>query len=539
MIRAILWAQWKSIRILRSSGRGALFSAITSAIWYGLWTIAAIGLASFTADPNLRHEVEALFPAVLIFVMIYWQLAPILVASLGASLDLKKLLAYPIPTARLFWIEVMLRVTTGIEMLLILTGGAIGLILNPQFGGWAKAPRIIAPLLVFVVFNLLLASGIRGLIERLLSRRHLREIFVAVVVMLSALPQLLVVTGVPKGVMQRLMSQDSSVLSPWIAGTRIPLYGSSVAPWAVLLAWTAAAYWFGRWQFESNLRFDSQAAQATKYAAMAFSEDSWRTRAFRLPSALLPDPVGAIVEKELRTLARTPRFRLVFILGFTFGLVVWLPLIFGRRSGGSSVAGDNFLTLVCLYALVLLGQVTYWNAFGFDRSAAQAYFVLPAPISRALIGKNLAAGVFVFLEMLAVTAACLVMRMRPTPLKILEAFLVTPVVALYLMAAGNLSSVHMPRALNPERAMHGGAAGRSQAFMLLAYPLALLPMLLAYGARYAFDSELAFYVLLAFAAGLGVVVYWIALGSAVTAAESRKEQIVTELSRADGPVATE
>jgi len=197
LIRAILWAQWKSIRILRSSGRGALFSAITSAIWYGLWTIAAIGLASFTADPNLRHEVEALFPAVLIFVMIYWQLAPILVASLGASLDLKKLLAYPIPTARLFWIEVMLRVTTGIEMLLILTGGAIGLILNPQFGGWAKAPRIIAPLLVFVVFNLLLASGIRGLIERLLSRRHLREIFVAVVVMLSALPQLLVVTGVP------------------------------------------------------------------------------------------------------------------------------------------------------------------------------------------------------------------------------------------------------------------------------------------------------------------------------------------------------
>ena len=61
------------------------FSAITSALWYGLWTIAAIGLASFTADPNLRQEVEALFPAVLIFVIIYWQLAPILVASLGAS----------------------------------------------------------------------------------------------------------------------------------------------------------------------------------------------------------------------------------------------------------------------------------------------------------------------------------------------------------------------------------------------------------------------------------------------------------------------
>ena len=84
--------------------------------------------------------------------------AGILVASLGASLDLKKLLAYPIPTTSLFWIEVMLRVTTGIEMLLILTAGAIGLILNPTFGRWAKAPRIVAPLLVFVVFNLLLAA---------------------------------------------------------------------------------------------------------------------------------------------------------------------------------------------------------------------------------------------------------------------------------------------------------------------------------------------------------------------------------------------
>jgi len=129
--------------------------------------------------------------------------------------------------------------------------------------------------------------------------------------------------------------------------------------------------------------------------------------------------------------------------------------------------------------------------------------------------------------------------MNPGPLKVLEAFLVTPVVALYLMAAGNLSSVHMPKPLSPERAMQGGSAGRSQAFLLLAYPLALLPMALAYGARYAFDSEVAFYVLLAFAAGLGVVVYWIALESAVNTAEQRKEQIVTELSRADGPVATE
>jgi ABC-2 type transport system permease protein len=75
--------------------------------------------------------------------------------------------------------------------------------------------------------------------------------------------------------------------------------------------------------------------------------------------------------------------------------------------------------------------------------------------------------------------------------------------------------------------------------MLFVYPLALLPVFLAYGARYAFDSEVAFYILLAFAAGLGAIVYWFALESAVSAAERRKEQIITELTRNEGPVSTE
>jgi ABC-2 type transport system permease protein len=376
------------------------------------------------------------------------------------------------------------------------------------------------------------------LIERVLAQKRVREVFVLVAVLIGATPQLLIVTGVPRTTLHRLLAENSSVLWPWVAAARLSLTGSAAAPWAVLFAWTAAAYFFGRWQFESNLRFDAQAAQATNVSAAGMAENSWRAKLFRLPSLFIPDPIGAIVEKELRTLSRTPRFRLVFIMGFTFGLVVWLPMIIGRGVTHSTMA-ENFLTLVCLYSLALLGQVTYWNAFGFDRSAVQAYFAWPVPISRALVGKNLAAAIFVFLEVLMVTAACLLLRMQPSPHKILEAYLVTPVVAMYLMAGGNLSSVHMPRALNAERVAQGGSAGRSQAIMLLVYPMALLPVLLAYGARYAFDSEMAFYVLLAFAAGLGAVVYWLALESAGIAAERRKEQIITELSRGDGPVAAE
>src|SRR5262249_60349420 len=101
---------------------------------------------------------------------------------------------------------------------------------------------------------------------------------------------------------------------------------------------------------------------------------------YRLPSLLFPDPLGAIVEKELRSLARTPRYRMVFVMGFSFGLMIWLPMILGRRGERHVNISHNFLTIVCVYALTLLGQVSYWNCFGFDRSAAQIYFVAPQPV---------------------------------------------------------------------------------------------------------------------------------------------------------------
>ena len=117
-----------------------------------------------------------------------------------------------------------------------------------------------------------------------------------------------------------------------------------------------------------------------------------------------------------------------------------------------------------------------------------------------------------------------------------KTLLVVAVSALYMLALGNISSVQYPRALNPDRVSQGGASSRFQALIMILYPLSLLPVLLAYLARYGFDSELAFYLVLGFAAVIGGVVYWIAMESAVTAAQVRREQIIHELSSGDGPV---
>ncbi len=84
-----------------------------------------------------------------------------------------------------------------------------------------------------------------------------------------------------------------------------------------------------------------------------------------------------------------------------------------------------------------------------------------------------------------------------------------------------------------------GAASRFQALLLIVYPLALLPLVLAYLARSVFESELVFWGLVGFAAVVGAVVYWISMESAVGAAHNRREALLAELSGGEGPVAAQ
>jgi len=545
MIRAILRAQWRSMHIFRlSSGRrGAVFSVIIAVLWYGFWTALAAVAEQLTAAPQLRAQIKSWLPAGLLGVCAYWQLAPLASATMGASLDLRKLLVYPVPRRSLFLVEILLRITTCAESLLLLAGAAIGLLRNPAFGGWRAFARVPLAVILFAAFNLMLAAGLRNLIERLLSRKGIREAIALLLMLVGVLPRLLMVTSFGGALWARRLESvfptAANPFWPWGAAAHCMLGLSAGVPpmaaVAVLAVWAAAAYLFGRWQFMRGLRFDFQEAQATVASAKArpFAE-----RLYRLPALFLPDPLCAIVEKELRSLVRTPRFRLVFVMGFSFGLVVWLPMMLRGRVTHSAVSG-NFLTVVSVYALFLLAQVTYSNAFGFDGSAAQLYFLAPLAISRALAAKNIAAAIFIFLEVAAIASACSLLRLGISPGQIAETFVVTAIAALYLLGVGNLSSVNYPRPMNAQRVSGGGGGGRAQGVLFLLYPFALLPVFLAYLARYALDNQVVFWGALVCAAALGVAIYWMAMESAVAAARNRRESILAELSRGEGPMVTE
>ena len=527
---AIVWAQWRSMRnhFPRSSKGGAIFTGILTVLWYAVFVFLAAVAEYLLSDPDELDFIHQALPTALLLCFLYWQVIPVLMASMGSSLEIRKLLAYPIPKSELFGLEVLLRVSTGAEMLLVIAGASVGLLRNPKIPWWAPAS-----LGVFVIFNLLCSAGVRDLLVRLLAHRRIREIVALFFVLVAALPQLMLFRG-SRARLHRLFETEASPFLPWTAAARLAEGVFTLESVGVLLLWTALAYLFGRWQFERSLEFDAAEAGAKGTSpGRGASRLEWL---YRLPGTVLPDPLGALVEKELRFLSRAPRFRLVFLMGFSFGLLIWAPMAFGGENARHSVITDNYLAVVSVYALLLLSDALFWNAFGFDRGAVQFYFLSPVKMATVLAGKNIAAVSFVLMEIIAIAIVCALLRLPLTLLQAVEAFAVTGVVTLFILAIGNLSSFYSPRAVNPAKSFRTSASGRMQATLIIAFPLALIPIALAYLARYAFNTEWAFFGVLIGGAALGALVYSYSMQSAVEAAEARKEQIIRILSQDAGPI---
>jgi ABC-2 type transport system permease protein len=430
---------------------------------------------------------------------------------------------YPIPHRELFRIEVALRVTSAIEMLLVTTGAAIGLLFNATVPAWGALA-----FLPFILFNLFLASAIRDLLQRLMGRKHVREMVIVGIVLISALPQVILATGAgPR--LREALSGGLEFPWPWVATAGMALAAdarSSLTAAAALLAWCGAAWLLARRQFERTLNFSASEARSRERAASSGGVAEWL---YRVPRFLLRDPFAAMVEKDLRTLSRSPRFRLVFIMGFTFGLLIWLPLGFGRERGGWMT--EHYLTVATGYAVMLLAEVIVWNSFGFDRRAAQLYFVVPVRLTQVLVAKNLSAAFFIAFDAVLITAMCALLRLPITAALLGEAASVVLVLTILLISIGNLLSTKNPRPVDPDHSWGRGAAGRVQAVLLLLYPILVAPLALAFLARHAFETEWAFYGVMLFNLAVAGIVYWIALESAVETAYERRDEIIAALSR--------
>ncbi len=529
MIAAILKAQFLSMRLRSGVRRGAtVFSALTALLFYALWlALAWTAMLFFSLRGEQPHFLPVL-SAGLMFVMLYWQLSPVLSASFGASLDLRKLLAYPIPHDRLFVAELVLRLSTCAEMLLLVAGVMAGLLRNPAFGRFASV-RILFGGGLFIAMNVLLSAGARNWLERLFLRSRMREALMFLLVFATLIPQFLLLT---RPVRQHpTLAAPAQAFWPWGTFARLMLGDANLLLFPAALVFVAAAALFSRWQFERSLRSDGTGGVRVASGVNRF--DSFADAVFRFPSRLLPDPLGALVEKEIRTLVRIPRFRLVYVMSCCFGLALYLPSLLRTRARDSFLF-ENMLPLMSLYGLLMLGQISYWNCFGFDRGSAQGYFSWPVRFRDVLLAKNLAVLAFVLPQIFLISGVSLAARLPVSVGKVLETVIVMPIACGYWFSLGNIASVRIPRRIDPEKMNQ--MSNRMQALTILAAPFLLLPLALAYWARWFFGSQLVFAGLLVIAAIVSAIFYGVGLDSAVETAQASRESLLQELAISDGPV---
>lgn len=533
-LRAIVGAQLRCLRHSMAAGRGAaaVFSALTLAVWYLLWIALGAACLWFAARPGSETILAPHLAKVFFGVFVYWQLGPVVLGVSGAALDLRKLLAFPVPRGQLFSLEILLRLTTGLEVLLAAAGLVAGLTLNPAAGA-RSAPL---GLVLYLLFNLFLGAGLKYQIEGLLQRRRLREVLVFLLVMLGALPQLLAHHSLPaplRGVGSFLWLP----WWPWSAASNLALGRAGGLTVPVAAGWTWLALVYGRWAFRRGLRRTGGAAAPARPDRAPARSSRWDALSQAL-SRLLPGAMAALAEKEIRTLARAPRFRLLFVMGFTFGVLIFLPMLLRSRAAGVD-APSYQLALVCGYALLLLGDMLFWNIFGYDRAAARLYFVQPLPLERVIAAKNLAAAFFVLLETTGVVLVWSLLRLPLDAARLAEAYAAPMVVCLYMMAAGNLASVRYPRPVSPEKTTGAGSAATIRILLLLLLPVLSIPVLLAYVARYALASGTAFWIVLALAAAGGAAFLRASLASAAAQAHKRREPFLEALAASQGPIQLE
>jgi ABC-2 type transport system permease protein len=526
-ILAIVWAQFRITRNhLPRTGVGGVVMWIITGLWYSLF-LALAGLAIAGIPAISLDLLRKALPIALLILFLYNQTIPLLTLTTGWSLQIDKLQVYPIRNSALFGLEVLLRITSAPEFMIVLLGGVIGLARRSDI----PLPAALC-LLFFIPLNLFLQLAVRDFVVHAFERNRFREIITILFVSIGIVPQFLLRTGLGMKLKPYFLLFANGLGTPWHTAASLSLGRLSLFNFAVLAAWTALAFWLARWQFARGLTQDDAFRGGSGAAA---SKKETASPLLDFFSNLFQDPAAAIIQKEVRSLLRMPRFRVMLGMACIFSTLIFLPIRLGEDSKGPGFFSHNYFVAVNLYGLLIMADVLLLNIFGADRAAAQIYFISPVPLATVLKAKNLAACVFILLQNL------LVIILTPffahvSAVSIVSGVVASAVASINLMWAGNLLSVMMPRPIDPSATMKRQANAKVQLWILLCTVGMAVLVGFAYLARWAFDSDWALLGVLLFEFAIGAVVYKVALDSAVERGLRDREGIIDALSKTSSPV---
>lgn len=498
----------------------------------GLAIGTGLGLAAFQVAPDAQ-----LLPLLFWPVMFLWQFVPVMIASFQQPEDLSILLRFPVSFGSyvLEYLVYGLFDTSTILGGLALAGIWTGLVCaRPGLIGWVTLAVIL-----FAVFNVLLTRMIFSWLNRWLAQRRTREILGMVFLFLILGAQLLNPafyghsgshSGPPSRqniakLRQAAHTADrvQSVLPPGLAAGAIRAAerghaAAAAASLGSLALYALAAGWLLAIRLRAEYRGENL-GEAPQRAAKAHDAGP-RRRTFD-PAG----PVGAVIEKELRYLARSG----VMLYSMLAPLIILL--VFGRNGTGAGFAARYALPTGAAYGFLGITRLVY-NSLGGEGAGIQLYFISPTPMRTVMLAKNLVQ-LMLFAVELALVVAIIVFRFGLPHGDLLAATICWLLFALPVqLAAGNVLSISMAYRMTLTRmSREQGSAGNGL--------LSLLIQLLVFGAGVAVYVPLASFghahlaapVLLVLAAG-GVTFWLRVLAASDRMADSRKESLIESLARA-------
>jgi ABC-2 type transport system permease protein len=466
------------------------------------------GLSSVMAFVGVRTVLKAdpdgLLPALSLFatfVGIFWAASPLLSGvALTETHDLSRLLHFPVPLPVLVASSLLANLAQPLVLAELPIVVAVAAALAD---GASTFPVTLLGVGASFVLMLACAQLVGLLLHGASRRRRLHDLSIflglAVGFGMSLLPLLLLSGGLRASApfLHRLLTSDVAVLSPFGWGVRAAAHAGQgqtgpAASYAAL----------------ALLAIGAVAALSSVLVGRVYrgEMDSGIDRASALRPARMPfaGPLGALVEKDLRSAWRDPALKASLFMGLV-GPLVFVALL-SRGTSGTSDA-----TPLLLLALFLGSSGYGANAFGLERRGIALLLSLPVDRWRILVAKNLGS---LALRTPGLLTLCVATLLLASP-RLLPATLAVALVVL-ICAAGvdNFASILLAQPLpeagrNPWSGSAAGTRGLTGALMSLGLLIAALGL----AAPFAF---LAWLPLLLEQPGLWAVTIPLALAGALS-----------------------
>ncbi len=396
-----------------------------------------------------------------------WQIVPVLSTEMNPGFDGRNLLRFPLRFSAFFLMSAAYGFADPFALAGILWHAAIGVgvsIARPDLAGWAALALAIS-ILMNVMFNRLVFSWL----ERLLSKRRLREIatvlFVLIFISIQFSGLIIHRWGRTLGNAVESTSTVWRALPPALAGTTIEhaareepaaavrtvgLLGIYAVLFGALFASRVRAQFTGEDLGESAAPVRQQSI-AKRIPAAAGVESAPATHVSQSTgdfSGIVSPQVAAIFGKEVRYFYRNTMMMMNAFLPLILIAFFVMSSSMPGRQGSSSVFGKfgGGYAYPAAVAYILLLMMNFCpNNLAYEGRGVERLFLAPVNFRDVMLGKNLFHGALLACEALLALVVVSVMGHPPTVIIALATWTGLLFAALLHLATGNWLSLQFPR----------------------------------------------------------------------------------------------